>query len=692
MLQRIGRVPSDLKICITALTWLLYSLRSLTLRELAVASVIDPTTAFNEETLLDSEDFVLEICGSFIKMDPDTMNVVLAHFSVREYLTSSKLQDGSANEYYISQERGDALLMRSCFTYLSTLPAMHHCESDHDWHKWNTDRFLTYAAYSWPHHAEIISTDTAYANDIVSFLMSNSYVSWSQIWREAEFSHRVLPELSFGWFDEENSLDISCNWEGEIRKIRPPSPLYVAVTLGFHTVAKILLDLGADPNQRGGVLLFALFTSLMCVNTDMLRLLLKAGADTQVTRQGGWTALHIAAYYRHHDAVALLYESKADIHARLRSGETPLALVLSEQTMDIENDFGERDDCDELACDLFTWLEETSETSVPSCLSTPLHFAVTYGDLELTRALLQNRAKEYLNVPDPAGDTPLHMASKGSGFDIIELLLNVGADVNVHDELGRTSLQVAAWNRNLEAMELLGRVSIDDLHNIPLTNWIPVTSHPMDRTPIPFEEHFRMVHHFVKLNPTDHVWQTILADYHFQCGNHEIAFDLYGRALQVNSKNRNAGSIDEIVHSLRCEVCGDKILGQFRKCRLCMAYNCRTCTEDFISCRDDHPHDYSDLFPSSSWFENLSFNAHTDSHANRDVDWKEARNDTIANDIRTDPTANRSELEVAALRMAVDTDNGNMAHFQQTARQKRELDMEQMQDSQARKKAAVGLT
>src|SRR5271168_3690539 len=66
MLDRIGRVPRDLKYAQTAFTWLVHSPRPLRLNELAVAAVLDPESEFDEAMRLTSCDDILEICGSFI--------------------------------------------------------------------------------------------------------------------------------------------------------------------------------------------------------------------------------------------------------------------------------------------------------------------------------------------------------------------------------------------------------------------------------------------------------------------------------------------------------------------------------------------------------------------------------------------------------------------------------------------------
>jgi hypothetical protein len=103
MLERIARMPDDLRITRTALTWLIYLHRPFRLKELALAAIIDPETDFSDEQRLDRDEMLLEICGSFIKMNQETQIITIGHFSVREYLTSSALPDGTPNRFFVTE-------------------------------------------------------------------------------------------------------------------------------------------------------------------------------------------------------------------------------------------------------------------------------------------------------------------------------------------------------------------------------------------------------------------------------------------------------------------------------------------------------------------------------------------------------------------------------------------------------------
>lgn len=89
---------------------------------------------------------------------------------------------------------------------------------------------------------------------------------------------------------------------------------------------------------------------------------------------------------------------------------------------------------------------------------TPLHKAAmsTEDDshLDLAEYLLENGA--CVNTQDKDGSTPLHYAVKRGNVDFIQLFLNYKADYNAVDNNGYSLLFPAArWNQNVEVVQLL---------------------------------------------------------------------------------------------------------------------------------------------------------------------------------------------------------------------------------------------
>ena len=88
---------------------------------------------------------------------------------------------------------------------------------------------------------------------------------------------------------------------------------------------------------------------------------------------------------------------------------------------------------------------------------TPLHLASLYGWVEMVRVLLDRGAT--VNLEDNLGRTPLHMASlaRDAPVCMAQLLLEHGADVNAQDNNYATPLDFASHHGTPEIASLLSR-------------------------------------------------------------------------------------------------------------------------------------------------------------------------------------------------------------------------------------------
>lgn len=103
---------------------------------------------------------------------------------------------------------------------------------------------------------------------------------------------------------------------------------------------------------------------------------------------------------------------------------------------------------------MFDYRESDVNARDPDSGRTPLHFAVENSDCEVVEQLLERGAD--VDVQDSGGTTPLHNAAISNASEVAELLLNRGADVNVQDVVGNTPLHNAASNNaSSEAAEVL---------------------------------------------------------------------------------------------------------------------------------------------------------------------------------------------------------------------------------------------
>ena len=74
---------------------------------------------------------------------------------------------------------------------------------------------------------------------------------------------------------------------------------------------------------------------------------------------------------------------------------------------------------------------------------TPLHLAVTVGSLETVIVLMNPFLPSTLEEKDSDGNTPLHLACRYNRLDVLQFLLDRGADVTVRNERDMTCIDVA---------------------------------------------------------------------------------------------------------------------------------------------------------------------------------------------------------------------------------------------------------
>lgn len=110
------------------------------------------------------------------------------------------------------------------------------------------------------------------------------------------------------------------------------SPLYLAAIMGKSEAFQILLEAGADINEKtkkGKTFLHTAIEAEESEEEGMVQVFIQAGCDIEAKTTKGKTALHLAAEEGKENIVRILLNAGADINAKTKNGQTPLQLAVT---------------------------------------------------------------------------------------------------------------------------------------------------------------------------------------------------------------------------------------------------------------------------------------------------------------------------------------------------------------------------
>ncbi|GJQ80550.1 hypothetical protein Trydic_g19955 [Trypoxylus dichotomus] len=294
-------------------------------------------------------------------------------------------------------------------------------------------------------------------------------------------------------------LFLDTGTEVNLQNVNGETALYIAVRQSLLEIVNLLLEKGADPNIRDAYGYAPLHEAMINMSEDIIKLLLEKGANVNLQRNNGEIALHTAVYRTEFNSIMLLLENGADTNLPNENGETPfhiaakfaderiLRLLLERgahvNLQDAYNRtplhhviYGNRLDVVKLLSDnaadfdllneigyasLQARAREKNDTTLQLRLSKKVKKGVHYMDdeMDLERTLYQDRVNIILLLLGKQAGTKLLQGKSAIAHiktdNVVRLLLQEGADVNVPDENGEVVLYFALYARRSNAVKLL---------------------------------------------------------------------------------------------------------------------------------------------------------------------------------------------------------------------------------------------
>jgi ankyrin repeat protein len=292
------------------LKWLCFS-RVLKLDELAEIFVLHPeeTTILDEsERLFNSRD-VLKYLGGFVVESDD--DVLLAHFSIKEYLTSQRVSQGPASAFAFSEEDARFHIAHTCLIYHLDVTRTDNLNM------WGTledpGPLSECAVWEWAPHLERLP-----------------YESWP-VHVVAAARRALAPGSSSLAYIARCHLRFE-DFAGAVKRGQPPHRL--TLRLGFRQVTEMLISTDEYLIQED--LDRALQEAVHAGDSSMVEMLLDRGADVNGEAEPWGSALHAAATEGHAELVGLLLDKGAAINAHpLGRVGSALQAAAAENRLDI---------------------------------------------------------------------------------------------------------------------------------------------------------------------------------------------------------------------------------------------------------------------------------------------------------------------------------------------------------------------
>ncbi|KAH8672104.1 ankyrin repeat-containing domain protein [Tricladium varicosporioides] len=437
----------------TVLILLAFSARPVTIKEVAEATTINmETKSFTVDERFPDPYDIMEFCSSLVSLSeipndpqngkthklkecrPAEQLLQFAHFSVKEYILSDHAKNNVPEIFLLNQNLGNRYIAQISLIYLLDF------SQGEEVSRLDFDEFpfLAYASLYWIAHLafdgwmenDSIETftvkffDINSQNNILKYLGLNESHRYTRLRKKESSRPRgrqnsketsLLPLFYISYVGLRLVFQNLLSNERRSKTIKGVfgAALATAASDNHEDVVELLLMEGADPNSPYcGKLLRPLYAAVDTGNPRVIKKLLDAGATIDISSRYDGSVLHRAIEKGNLDAIQLLIDYGHDLYAPSRFHGPPLSCSLLKNQIEV----------------VALLVHNDVDVNVPAVgYFNPLNLACSHAGLETVHLLLDCGADFTLKLP---GCQALHNAAERGEIDMMQLLLDRGADIN----------------------------------------------------------------------------------------------------------------------------------------------------------------------------------------------------------------------------------------------------------------------
>ena len=285
-----------------------------------------------------TEEAVLSACSTLITIiDIGGLKIVqFSHFSVKEYLTSNRLEASNVvniRQFYIPLEPAHTTLALACLAVLLELDGRTGEERVAGF------PLAFYAARNWVDHAKYENV-ASQVQDGMEHLFNPTKThlrTWIRMHNvDKEFPSKRIDEFPSielyyaafcGFGDLAKHLIITYKLDVNAKVYEDQTPLHAASIWGHADVAQVLLDHEADIDTQDIDKWTPLHIASFKGHLKFMQLLLDRGAALDEQTKNMRTPLYLASCWEKLEAVRLLLAHGADVNIRNNVGLTPFQIA-----------------------------------------------------------------------------------------------------------------------------------------------------------------------------------------------------------------------------------------------------------------------------------------------------------------------------------------------------------------------------